>query len=177
MAANRYTSSADNICTGYIDSDYAVSVADKKSTLGYAFHFGKNLISWASKKHPIFSINYAKEEYVVATTTTCHAVCLKMLLLDFGYTTKEPILIFCDNNSTISLSKNNVFHHKRKNIDTQFHFIHELVKNGDISLKFCGSKAKLVDIFTKPLGKDVFQFQRQSLGIINNLILEIKREC
>jgi hypothetical protein len=49
--------------------------------------------------------------------------------------------------------------------------------NGDIFLKFCGSKSQLADIFTKPLGRDVFQFQRQSLGIINNVILEIKREC
>jgi hypothetical protein len=65
----------------------------------------------------------------------------------------------------------------KKHIDTRFHFIHELVKNGDISLKFCGSKAQLVDIFTKPLGRFVFQFQRQSLGIINNVILDIKREC
>jgi hypothetical protein len=97
--------------------------------------------------------------------------------MDFGYTTKEPISIFCDNNSAISLSKNNVFHQKSKHIDTRFHFIRELVKNGDIFLKFCGSKAQLADIFTKPLGRDVFQFQRQSLGIINNVILEIKREC
>jgi hypothetical protein len=97
--------------------------------------------------------------------------------MDFGSTTKEPILIFCDNNSSISLSNNNVFHQKRKYIDTLFHFIRELVKNGDISLKFCGSKAQLANIFTKPLGRYVFQFQRQSLGIINNLIFEIKREC
>ena len=97
--------------------------------------------------------------------------------MEFGYTTKEPILIFCDNNSAISLSKNSVFHQKSKHIDTRFHFIRELVKGGDISLKFCGSKEQLADIFTKPLGRDVFQFQHQNLGIVNNVTLEIKREC
>jgi hypothetical protein len=91
--------------------------------------------------------------------------------MDFGYTTKEPISIFFYNNSAISLSKNNMFHQKRKHIDTRFHFICELVNNGDIFLKCCGSKDQLVDIFTKPLGRDVFQFQHQSLGIINNVIL------
>ena len=75
------------------------------------------------------------------------------------------------------MSKNNVFHHKSKHIDTRFHFIRELVKGGDISLKFCGSKEQLADIFTDPLGRDVFQYQRQSLGIVNNVTLEIKREC
>jgi hypothetical protein len=95
----------------------------------------------ASKKRPIVSISSVEEEYVAATKIACHAVWLKRLLMDFGYTTKEPILIFCDNNSIISLSKNNVFHQKIKHIDTRFHFIRELVKNGDIFLKFYGSKA------------------------------------
>ena len=71
----------------------------------------------------------------------------------------------CDNILAISLSKNNVFHQKRKHIDTRFHFIRELVKNGDIVLKFCESKEQLADIFTKPLGKVNFEFQCQKLGI------------
>ena len=80
---------------------------------------------------------------------------------------KDPTPIFCDNTSTISLSKNHVFHKKRKHIDTRFHFIHELVNNGDIALQFCGSQDQLADILTKPLGKSVFDFQRQHLGIIS----------
>jgi hypothetical protein len=31
---------------------------------------------------------------------------------------------------------------------------------------FCGSKEKLADILTKPLGRNTFEFQRQHLGII-----------
>jgi hypothetical protein len=64
------------------------------------------MISWESKKQPIVSISSTEAEYVAATTKSCHAVWLKRLLMDFGYTTKEPILIFFDNNSAISLSKN-----------------------------------------------------------------------
>jgi hypothetical protein len=43
--------------TGYIDSDYAGSIDNKKITSGYAFLFGKNMISWESKKQPIVSIS------------------------------------------------------------------------------------------------------------------------
>jgi hypothetical protein len=50
-----------------------------------------------------------------------------------------PIPIFCDNNLAIALSKNDVFHIKRKRIDTHFHFIRELVNKGDIYLQLCGS--------------------------------------
>ena len=69
-------------------------------------------------------------------------------------------LIFYDNTSAIAQSKNHVFHKKSKHIDTRFHFIRELVNNGDIALQFCGSRDHLADIFTKPLGKSVFDFQR-----------------
>ena len=75
-----------------------------------------------------------------------------------SHTEKDPTPIFCDNTSTISLSKNHVFHKKRKHIDTRFHFIRELVNNGDIVLQFYGSRDQLADIFTKPLGKSVFDF-------------------
>ena len=80
---------------------------------------------------------------------------------------KEPTPIFRDNTPAIDLSKNHVFHKKIKHIDTRFHFIHELVNNGDIVLQLCGSWDQFVDIFTKPLGKSVFDFKTQHLGIIN----------
>jgi AraC-like DNA-binding protein len=82
-------------------------------------------------------------------------------------TENDPTPIFCDNTSSITLSKNHVFHKKSKHIDTRFHFICELVNNGDIALQFCGSRDHLADIFTKTLGKSVFYFQRQHLGIVS----------
>jgi hypothetical protein len=79
----------------------------------------------------------------------------------------DPNPILCDNNSAIAFSKNHVFHKKRKHIDTHFHFIQEIVNNGDISLQFCKSRDQLADIFTKPLGKKKFEVQRQYLGIVS----------
>ena len=92
---------------------------------------------------------------------------LRRILKDMSHTEKDPTPIFYDNTSAIALSKNHVFHKKIKHIDTRFHFIRELVNNGDIVLQFCGSRDQLANIITKSLGKSVFDFQRQHLGIIN----------
>ena len=74
--------------------------------------------------------------------------------------------IYCDNNSTIEISKNQVFHKRRKHIDTRYHFIRELINNGEIYLEFCKFEDQFVDIFTKPLEKERFEHLRKGLGII-----------
>ena len=97
-----------------------------------------------------------------------------------GYTENDHNSIFCDNSSAINLSKYNVFHRKIKHIDTRYHFICELVNDGQISLQFCGSKEQLADMFTKPLGINAFEYQREHLGIDSAediLPVEIKGEC
>ena len=67
----------------------------------------------------------------------------------------------------IALSKNSVFHQKRKHIDTRDNFIRELVRNGEVHLKASKSSDQLVDIFTKPLAKDVFEFHKGNLNVVS----------
>jgi hypothetical protein len=134
-----YTKSDSNQLSGYTDSDFSGNLDDRKSTYGHAFHLGMNFISWASKKQSIVSIYFAEAKYVAATSASCQAVWLRRILKDMSHAEKDPTPIFFDNTSTIALSKNHVFHKKSKHIDTRFHFIHELVNNGDIVLQFCGS--------------------------------------
>jgi hypothetical protein len=53
-----------------------------------------------------------------------------------SHTENDPTSFFCDNTSTTALSKNYVFHKKSKHIDTHFHFIRELVNNGEITFQY-----------------------------------------
>jgi len=59
-----------------------------------------------------------------------------------------------------------VFHQNIKHIDTRYHFIRELVRKGEFYLEPCKSIDQLVDIFTKPLSEDVFEFHRGNLGVV-----------
>jgi hypothetical protein len=103
---------------------------------------------------------------VEGTSTTCHAVWLRRILSDLAHEEKDPTPIFCENSLSISLSKNHMFQCKSKHIDTSYHFIRELVNDGSIMLHFYGLKEQLSYIFTKPLGINTFEFQRQNLDII-----------
>ena len=57
---------------------------------------------------------------------------LKLLYFSLINLIARKMYFFCE--------KNNVFLRKRKHIDTRYHFICELVYDGQIYLQLCGSK-------------------------------------
>ena len=74
---------------------------------------------------------------MAATAAACQAVWLRRVLKHLCHEQEKGTTIYCDNNSAIALSKNYVFHKRTKNIDAKFHFIGEVVNNGEIVLQHC----------------------------------------
>ena len=153
-----YTVSEHSDLIGYTDSDWAGSVDNQKSTSGYVFHMGSGAISWASKKQPIVALSTAEEEYMAATAAACQAVWMRRMLRSLCQEQATTTIIFCDNSSAIALSKNSVFHKRTKHIDIKFHYIRELVNNGEIILQHCRTQEQVADILTKPLDQKSFEF-------------------
>eukprot|EP00253_Pinus_taeda_P004049 PITA_04049 len=160
-----------------IMSDWVRSVDDQKNTSDYVFHMDSGAISWASKKQSIVALSKVEAEYVATTATTCQAVWMRRTLRSLGQEKAKPTMIFCDNSSAIPLSTNSVFHKRMKHIDTRFHYIRELVSNGEITLQYCKTQEQVADILTKPLDHKSFEFFRKCLGMAANRAVEIKGEC
>eukprot|EP00253_Pinus_taeda_P011669 PITA_11669 len=172
-----YTISECSDLVGYTDSDWARSGDDRKSTSDYVFHMGSGAISWASKKQLIVALSTTEAEYVATTTATCQAVWIRRMLRSLGQEQAKATVIFCDNSLVIALSKNSVFHKRTKHIDTRFHYIRELVSNGEITLQHCRTQEQVADILTKPLDQKSFEFLRKCWGMTANPTVEIKGEC
>lgn len=73
----------------------------------------------------------------------------------------------CDNKSIIFITKNLAYHSITKHIDIKYHFIRELVANGEISLKFCGTEEQVADSLTKSLSKKQIFYLRRMLRVSN----------
>ena len=88
------------------------------------------------------------------------------MIKDFGIQIDNPIVIHCDNTSTINMSKNPVMHAKTKHIEIKYHFLREKFADKEVTLDYVSTKDQLADIFMKPLAKDNFEYLREKLGFI-----------
>ena len=107
-------------------------------------------------------------EYKALCSDTCKAIWLRRILEDVGEGQQEPIVIRCDNQSTIKLGNNLVCHASSKHIYTQYHFVREKVQSKEISLMYCNTNENVAHIFTKPLEKEKFEFCRSKLCVVEN---------
>ncbi|GKV48172.1 hypothetical protein SLEP1_g54998 [Rubroshorea leprosula] len=150
---------------GFTDSDFARDLDDRKSTSGYVFIMGTAAISWTSRKQSIVTLSTTEAEFVAATTCACQAIWLRKVLEELQVKQEGPMLIFCDNSSTIKLSKNLVLHGRCKHMDVRFHFLRDLTNEGVIDLVYYRTEDQIADIFTKPLKLSAFRRQRELLGV------------
>ena len=90
---------------------------------------------------------------------------IKWVLQERKQSFKDCLEIYCDHSSAIALSKDPVFHSKSKHIRIKYHFIRDLIKNGEIEVKYCTSEEQASDIFTKPLKLEAFRGLKTKLGV------------
>lgn len=151
----------------YTDSDFAGDLNDRKSTSGFVFLLAEGAVSWALKKQRVVTLSTNEAEYIVTASCACQYIWLMRLLKKLGHKVEEHSLMYCDNSSTIQLSKHFVFHGKSKHINVKFYFLRGLVNEGTVKLKYCNTQNQIADIMTKQLKKEQFIKLREMLGLMS----------
>ncbi|GJV46584.1 retrovirus-related pol polyprotein from transposon TNT 1-94 [Tanacetum coccineum] len=152
----------------YADSDHAGDYVDRKSTSGVCTFMGCCLTSWFSKKQTALAISTTEEEYVSAEKACQQALWMKQALIDY-VVRLDDILIICDKKGAIDLSKNPVQHSRTKHIEIRHHFLRDNVKKGNISIEKVKSEDNIVDILTKPLKREPFNYLHLGLGMMEQI--------
>ncbi|GJS60991.1 retrotransposon protein, putative, ty1-copia subclass [Tanacetum coccineum] len=81
----------------------------------------------------------------------------------------RSVIVNCDNQSAIHLSRNAMFHERMKHINVRYHFIREIVESKEIEVAKIGTKDNAADAFTKVVPGPSFQ----RIGAMKYLVVGI----
>nr|GEY03443.1 putative ribonuclease H-like domain-containing protein [Tanacetum cinerariifolium] len=151
----------------FSDSDYARASLDRKSTTGGCQFLGKRLISWQCKKQTIVANSNTEAEYVTFTSCYGKVLWIQNQMLDFGFNIMNT-KIYIDNESTICIVKNPVFHSKTKHIEIRHHFIRYSYEKKLIQVIKIHTDHNVADLLTKAFDVRKFNFLVASI-ILHNL--------
>ncbi|GKA12241.1 putative ribonuclease H-like domain-containing protein [Tanacetum coccineum] len=124
----------------YTDSDYARASLDRKSITG--------------------------AEYIAASNCCGQVLWIQNQLLDYGYNFMQT-KIHIDNESTICIVKNPVFHSKTKHIEIRHHFIRDSNEKKLIQMIKIHTDQNVADLLTKAFDVSRFEYLIASIGMLN----------
>ena len=112
----------------YMNSDFARSKTNRKSTGDYIFMIAEAAIHYLSKLQFIVALLTNKVEYITMCEAGKEAAWLGYLLAKLGFQKKFiPVTLYTNNQSSIALSNNPKFHHRTKYIYVRFYWICEVL--------------------------------------------------
>ena len=129
-----YSVQSPFILRAFSDANWAEDSIDRKPPTSYCFLLSSSMISWRSKKQTHVARSSTKAEYRALADTTSELLWLRWLLKDSGVSTSFATPLYCDNQSVIHITYNDVFHERTKHIEIDCYFIRYRLIYGALKL-------------------------------------------
>ena len=122
---------------------------------------------WKSKLQRCIALSSMKAVYVAASETAKLIVWIDRLLKDVSsvISNEKTPKLYIENQSAIKLIGNPKLHKRSKHIETRYHFMHQLLSEKKIDVKYIPTKDQVVDVFTKGLPSERLASMKMLLGI------------
>jgi hypothetical protein len=145
--------------TSFCDSDWGGCVNTRYSRSGHVTFMGNGPVVWFSKRQTSMAQSSAEAEFMakapcVQNSNYCRRVvnCAGIPNVKYRYASG----LFSDNESSIAIASNPVFHQRTKHISIKFQYVNENVEIGNVVLQFLKSKDNFADMFTKAVGPNIY---------------------
>ena len=95
------------------------------------------------------------------------AVWLRRFLQRLGVTAhaEDAILLYSDSTSALAYAKDLKYHGKAKHIELRYHYIRDMVSQGEAILQDISTSSMVADPLTKPITRDVFFSHTKSMRL------------
>ena len=149
---------------GYVDSDFAGDLDRRRSLTGYVFTIGGCAVSWKASLQATVALSTTEAEYMAISEACKEAIWLRGLYTELCGVT-SCINIFCDSQSAICLTKDQMFHERTKHIDVRYHFIRGVIAEGDVKVCKISTHDNPADMMTKPVPATKFELCSSLVGV------------
>ncbi|GJX96649.1 hypothetical protein Tco_0352447, partial [Tanacetum coccineum] len=124
---------------------------------------------WYPRDSPFNLEAFSNSDYVGASLnrkSTTGVLWIQNQMLDYGFNFMNT-KIYIDNESTIYIVKNPVFHSKTKHIEIRHHFIRDSYEKKLIQVIKIHTDQNVADLLTKAFDASMFNFLIASIGLLN----------
>ncbi|KAG8501480.1 hypothetical protein CXB51_003989 [Gossypium anomalum] len=149
---------------GYVDADFAGDLDRRRSLTGYVFTIGGCAISWKATLQTTVALSTTEAEYMAITEACKEAIWLKGLFSELNEDLQIST-VFCDSQSAIFLTKDQMFHERTKHIDVRYHFVRDIIARGDIVVSKISTHENPADMMTKSLPITKFKHCLDLVGV------------
>ncbi|GKD03351.1 hypothetical protein Tco_1178325 [Tanacetum coccineum] len=122
------------------------------------------VVIWKETLQHVVALSTTEAEYMALTEAVKENIYLKGLLIELGVNLRS-VVVNCDNQSAIYLSRNAMFHERTKHINVRYHFIREIVKSKEIEVVKIVTKNNAAVTFTKVVPGLKFKYCMEILGV------------
>ncbi|GJV26653.1 hypothetical protein Tco_1379348 [Tanacetum coccineum] len=117
---------------------------------------------------PVLAPEKEKEKVYSPATEACKELLwLKRFLQELGFK-QQRYAVLCDNQSTIHLAKNSMFHKRTKHIDIRYHWIRDAIEDGMFELNKVHTDDNASDMLTKAVAREKLKICCSFAGMANS---------
>ena len=159
----RSDGNAEPVC--FYDSSDKGDPTDQRASGGYCIMLAGGPIAWSSRKHRHVGRSSSHNEYMALASAAQELKHVRDLLkeMGFGDCVQDASPILGDNDQTTRWSIERMVTTGNKCIRTDYHWVKECVKLGDICPRRVSTENNISDIFTKSLAGQLFTRLRDML--------------
>ena len=77
----------------------------------------------------------------------------------------EVVLLYSDSTSALAYAKHPKYHGKAKHIEVRYHYIRDMVSQGEVILQHISTSSMVAKPLTKPIVRDLFFSHAKSMGL------------
>ena len=121
-------------------------------------------MSWRATLQSIVACSTTDAEYIAIYEACKEAIWLRGLYTKLCGDSSCPT-IFSGSQSVIYLTKNPMYHERTKHIDVRYHYIRDVVAEGDLKVCKISTHDNPADMMTKPVPTNKFELCSVLVGI------------